>query len=95
MPIRWTKQALEHLAAAHRYVAEANQVAADKQIAAILSAVEQLSNFPEMGRHGRVAGTRELVVQRTPYIVAYRLRDASIRILAILHGARRWPRHLE
>jgi len=57
----------------------------------VIRAVEQLSDFPEIGRPGRVAGTRELVIQSTPYIVAYRLRGRSVRILALLHGARRWP----
>jgi toxin ParE1/3/4 len=54
-------------------------------------AVEQLANFPEMGRPGRVHGTRELVIQSTPYIVAYRLKGSTVEILALLHGARRWP----
>ncbi len=41
-----------------------------------------------MGRGGRVPGTRELVISRTPYIVV----DADkVTILAILHGAQRWP----
>ncbi len=44
-----------------------------------------------LGRPGRVKGTRELVVTRTPYIVAYRLKRQSIQILRVLHGARLWP----
>ena len=42
-----------------------------------------------MGRTGRVAGTRELVI--APYVIAYRSRKSVIEILAIIHGARRWP----
>lgn len=49
--------------------------------------IERLSQFPESGRPGRVEGTRELVVNRTPYIVAYRLADGVARILRILHGS--------
>jgi len=46
-----------------------------------------------MGRLGRVAGTRELVLSRTPYIVIYEFRgpDEEIYILRLLHGAQRWP----
>jgi toxin ParE1/3/4 len=40
----------------------------DEQIDA---AVRRLIEFPESGRPGRIAGTRELVVPRTPYIAAY------------------------
>ena len=50
-----------------------------------------LEEFPDMGRSGRVAGTRELVVQGTPFIVAYQVRKDSVRILRILHGAQLWP----
>ena len=35
--------------------------------------IERLLQFPESGRPGRIAGTRELVVGRTRYIVAYRV----------------------
>ena len=50
--------------------------------------------FPEIGRPGRIDGTRELIIQRTPYIVAYRIATKSIRILRVLHGAQMWPQEL-
>jgi toxin ParE1/3/4 len=53
--------------------------------------VKLLKEFPEMGRPGRVEGTRELVVQGTPFIAAYQVRRDSVRILRILHGAQQWP----
>lgn len=53
--------------------------------------VEGLQRFPESGRLGRVEGTRELVVDRTPYIAAYRIAGDTVRILRVLHGAREWP----
>ena len=56
--------------------------------------VDDLLDFPLIGRPGRVPGTRELVVLRTPYIVAYRIAGHDIEILAVLHGARRWPESL-
>jgi toxin ParE1/3/4 len=65
--------------------------AAKKQLDTITRAVEQLANFPEMGRPGRVDGTRELVIQSTPYIVTYRVKGELVRVVALLHGARRWP----
>jgi toxin ParE1/3/4 len=57
----------------------------------IRTQVEGLAQFPESGRAGRVAGTRELVIQRTPYIVAYRVARDTVRILRVLHGAQQWP----
>jgi addiction module RelE/StbE family toxin len=53
--------------------------------------VEGLVRFPESGRPGRVEGTRELVIDRTPYIAAYRVASDTVRILRVLHGAQQWP----
>jgi toxin ParE1/3/4 len=36
---------------------------------------------------GREEGTRELVLSRLPYIVAYRLKEEAVEILHIHHGA--------
>jgi toxin ParE1/3/4 len=36
--------------------------------------------------------SRELVVTGTPFVVAYRVNGESIQILAVLHGARKWPK---
>ncbi|MBB3258928.1 addiction module RelE/StbE family toxin [Paraburkholderia bannensis] len=57
----------------------------------ISATVRRLRLFPEIGRHGRVAGTRELVVRGAPFIVAYRLEDQTITVLRVLHCSRRWP----
>jgi plasmid stabilization system protein ParE len=50
-----------------------------------------VATFPRSGRSGRIAGTRELVISRTPYIAAYRIAGDTVRILRVLHGSRRWP----
>jgi plasmid stabilization system protein ParE len=57
----------------------------------IVVAVRRLLEFPQSGRPGRVAGTRELVVPHTPFIAAYVATADRIRILCILHGAQVWP----
>ena len=56
--------------------------------------VEGLMQFPEIGRPGRIEGTRELVIHRTPYIVAYRIAGDTVRILRVLHGAQLWPEEM-
>lgn len=53
--------------------------------------VRQLLQFPETGRPGRIEGTRELVITRTPYIAANRITGETVRILRVLHGAQLWP----
>jgi addiction module RelE/StbE family toxin len=89
MRIRWTETALRDLGALHAYVAEDNSRAAAHEVEKILSAVDALSLHPELGRRGRVPGTRELIVP--PFVVAYRARKLDIELLAIIHTARRWP----
>jgi toxin ParE1/3/4 len=60
----------------------------DKRIA---DRINSLQRLPMSGRPGRVAGTRELVIARTPYIVAYRISGDAVRILRVLHSSRQWP----
>jgi len=89
--IRYTRRALAHLAEIRAYI-EQNRPGAAKAVGeSIRAAVSHLVQFPEAGRLGRVDGTRELVIPRLPFIVAYRIKDDHVDVLAILHTARRWP----
>jgi toxin ParE1/3/4 len=94
MRIVWAAPALRDLAAARDYIAHDNPAAAERQVQRVLAAVGGLPRFPEIGRPGRRAGTRELVVSRTPYIAAYRLRGEIIEVLRVMHGRQRWPEML-
>jgi toxin ParE1/3/4 len=91
MEIIWRDAALEDLASARRFIAERNPAAVRRVFAAIITAVEKLPAMPNIGRPGRVTGTRELVVTGTPYIVAYAVIDRQLAVLAVIHGAREWP----
>jgi toxin ParE1/3/4 len=91
-PPVWTPSAVADLAAVHACIAERNPAAADRIVRRILDSVETvLPQSPEMGRPGRVPGTRELVITGTPFIVPYRLRGETIQVLRVYHGARRRP----
>jgi addiction module RelE/StbE family toxin len=91
MTIRWMPLAEQDLEAAYEYVRQDNENAAKQLVARIFSAVGMLTRYPLAGREGRVQGTRELAIARTPYVVAYRIRQDEIQILTVLHGAQRWP----
>jgi len=92
MTIVWSPQAIDDLVALRAYIAEDNKAAAQRTVLHIIRTIEQLlSDNPDMGRAGRVPGTRELVVSRTPYIVPYRIRNNRIQVLRVYHGARKWP----
>jgi len=87
--IHWTPTALRDLESLHAYVAVDNQEAAAATVDRIVSAIDALQRYPDMGRKGRVAGTRESMV--SPYVIAYRATRGAIEVLGIIHGARRWP----
>ena len=87
----WTTPALHDLAAVRAFAGQDNPGAAGRQVALVVAAALGLINFPNAGRPGRRTGTRELVVGRTPYIVAYRVRGDTVELLRVLHGRQRWP----
>ncbi|MGC1951705.1 MAG: type II toxin-antitoxin system RelE/ParE family toxin [Gammaproteobacteria bacterium] len=47
------------------------------------------AGHPYSGRLGRVEGTRELVIPKLPYIVAYAVSGDQLAVRAVLHHARR------
>jgi len=89
--VKWLKVALANLDAEAEYIAQNNPAAAGRVVQKILRAVNLLRKNPAMGRAGRVAGTRELVVAETPYIIPYRVRGEAVEILRVFHAARKWP----
>jgi toxin ParE1/3/4 len=92
MNIVWSPEAIEDLAALRGYLAEDNPAAARRGVLHLIRNVEQLlPDNPQIGRAGRVPGTRELVILKTPHIVPYRLQRTTIQILRVYHAARRWP----
>ena len=91
MMVVWLPRAERDLEALYTAAAEENPRAALDLLTRIDEIVQRLGEFPSMGRPGRVTGTRELVVDGTPYILPYRVRNGVVQILRVLHGARRWP----
>jgi toxin ParE1/3/4 len=92
MNIIWSPEAIQDLISLRAYIAEESPAGARRVVLRILHTVEPLlPENPHMGRPGRVAGTRELVVPQTPYIVPYRVQREAVQILRVYHSARLWP----
>lgn len=92
MTLIWAPEALQDLAEIRGYIAEHNPTAAIRVVRRIVDLVStQLPQSPNSGRIGRVAGTRELVVSKTPFVVPYRIGSDGIEVLRVLHAARAWP----
>lgn len=91
MQVVYTRRALDHLARHASAIAQDSPAAAREQVARIRSSIDRLATFPDMGREGRVTGTRELAAPRTPFVVVYRTGPERITILRVLHGRQRYP----
>jgi toxin ParE1/3/4 len=91
MQIRWLRLALEDIDEMAEFIAKDNQAAAVKIVQLIYDRVHLLVQHPDIGRPGRVPGTRELYVEGTPFIVPYRILKDEIQVLRVFHGARKWP----
>lgn len=91
MKIRWLSLALADLDEVGKYIAEDNPRQAVAVVLRIIDAVELLVDHPEIGRPGRVGGTRELVVADLPYIIPYRKKGEWLEILRVFHQKRKWP----
>jgi toxin ParE1/3/4 len=90
----WSPRAIRHLTAIREYIEKGSDGNAALIARRILDAIEILQTQPQMGRPGRLAGTRELVVSGTPYIVPYRVRRERLELLAVFDGRRQWPGRL-
>jgi plasmid stabilization system protein ParE len=86
----WTDPAWEDLQAAAEYIARDSEAYAAAFVQEIKAAATSLS---EMAERGQIvpeigdASIRELLVR--PYRLVYQLTEREVRILAIIHGARR------
>ena len=90
MRLEWSAFAIEDRDGIFDYLEEDSPRVAVVVDDRIHAQVRQLLQFAETGRPGRIEGTYELVISRTPYIAAYRITDDTVRILRVLHGAQLW-----
>lgn len=92
MRICWTQPAVDDLTVICDYLQEHESPALAQRVAqTVYGAAQSLSQFPKKGRPGREPDTRELVIQRYPYIVVYRVRADAVEIIRVLHTSQRWP----
>ena len=86
-PIVWSRRAARNLTAIRRYIDQFDPDAATGIAKRILQSVKTISEHPQIGHAGRDARTREFLVAGTPYLIVYTLRDTTLEIVAVLHGA--------
>ena len=85
----WSDDALQDFDSALFHIAKDNPVAASLVADRIEATADRLAQMP-IGHQGRVKGTYEKLVLKTPYIIAYALSDTAITIVRVIHGSRDW-----
>ena len=94
MKVEWSALAMEDRDRIFDYIESESPKAAIQVDIRIEEQVDQLAQFPELGRLGRIEDTRELVISQTSYVVPYRVYGNVVRILRVLHCAQQWPEEL-
>lgn len=91
MKIVWTEPAILDLESIHTFIARDEEVYANAVLLEIINAVDQLIEFPKSGRkvpEQDNENIRELIVGN--YRVIYNMGFHDIKIITILHCARRF-----
>ena len=94
MQVRWLRRALENLDDEAAYIAKDSPQMAAEFVRDLRDSAAVLADHPNIGRAGRIAGTRELAIRRFSYILPYRVRDGAVEILRVFHTARKWPKRM-
>ena len=95
MQVRWLRGARENLDDEAAYLASDSPRVASEFVRHLRDSAALLATQPNVGRPGRISGTRELVISRFPYILPYRVRNDSVEILRVFHTARKWPKRMD
>jgi len=87
MEVRWSPEAADDLERIVVRVRQDSPQAARRIADTIYQRCADLQLFPNRGRQGRVAGTRELVLAPLPFIAVYRIKTEAVEVVRIYHGA--------
>ncbi|MCA8911922.1 MAG: type II toxin-antitoxin system RelE/ParE family toxin [Planctomycetes bacterium] len=91
MRVKLADPAIRDLDGIAAYIGTDSANAANRVVKRILSALELLRDFPNMGRPAKAGASRELVIPRTPYIATYLVLNDTVWVTRIMHSAMRWP----
>jgi addiction module RelE/StbE family toxin len=91
MKLFWTPEAAQDREIIYDFIESDNPLAALELDELFEESAARLIVHPQLGRLGRVVGTRELVAHQN-YILIYDANIDAVRILRVLHVAKQWPR---
>jgi plasmid stabilization system protein ParE len=92
MRVRWTHNAIEHLANIYEYIALNSPTYAKQMVDRITRRSTQIGGQPYSGRkvpEYQADDIRELI--ENPYRIIYLVKQDQIDVVAVIHGARLLP----
>ena len=93
MRVRWTTDAADDLERICDYIAESRPDSAQRVAQSVVERIGTLKTFPNLGRDGRVQGTREITFPPLPFVAIYEIleKQGEVWVLRLLHSAQQWP----
>ena len=88
--VYWIDKAETARDSAIEHIAGTNLEAALIQFEEIQLQTNRLLKFPNLGRPGRKQKTRDLSINRTSFVVTYRIIGDSVQILNFRHTSQRY-----
>ena len=88
--LRWEAEAFRQFQDALTHIASQNVTAAEALAATTEKRLGSALRHPEIGRIGRVEGSRELIVHPN-YLVIYAVRETTIDVVRFLHTRQQYP----
>ncbi|MGL5839809.1 MAG: type II toxin-antitoxin system RelE/ParE family toxin [Sphingorhabdus sp.] len=86
----WRLSAADQLDDIIGYIADRSPIASYELEARVKLAAERLCESPFIGRPGRLAGTREMIVHPN-YIMIYTVSETFVTVLRVLHARQQYP----
>lgn len=90
MIVVWTPEAEQDRIDIWNHITKGSPSAAARMDELFSDAANLLASYPEMGKIGKISGTRELIPHEN-YRLVYELDDSTVWVLALVHVARQWP----
>jgi toxin ParE1/3/4 len=88
--VRRSDEAKQDRADVWNYLAADNPNAAVRLDEQFSQTADRLGSFPQLGRSGKVAGTREILAHKH-YRLIYEIREDAAWITGVVHTPRQWP----
>jgi addiction module RelE/StbE family toxin len=86
----WTPEAQQDRFDVWDFIAADNPLAAARMDELFSDAATALAQHPQLGKAGKIPGTRELIPHES-YRLVYEIDGDTVWILTLVHTARQWP----